>query len=105
MEKAQCNPKVVGVITSGLHGKGLLQSQVIWTLCRVGYVLLCSDHLMSAWKRLDAIPSDLDIVQSGVPLACPLRCVPPERIVSNRAVRSLVDKLSPPAEQPARSVS
>lgn len=63
-------------------------------------------HCMSAWKRLDAIPSDLDIVQSGVPLACPLRCVPPDRIVSNRAVRSLVDKLSPPpAEQPARSGS
>ncbi|DBA73902.1 TPA: hypothetical protein ACH3X2_009553 [Trebouxia sp. C0005] len=46
------------------------------------------------------------LLQSGVPLACPLRCVPPDRIVSNRAVRSLVDELSPPpAEQPARSSS
>ncbi|KAL0025671.1 hypothetical protein WJX77_003216 [Trebouxia sp. C0004] len=46
------------------------------------------------------------LLQSGVPLACPLRCVPPDRIVSNRAVRTLVDKMSPPpAEQPARSSS
>lgn len=61
---------------------------------------------MSTWERPDAVPSGSDIVQSGVPLACPLRCVPPDRIVSNRAVRSLVDELSPPpAEQPARLVS
>jgi len=66
---------------------------------------------MSAWKRLDAIPSvlntvqsgvcdpmqsslyvcmekdaipsHLDIVQSGMPLACPLRCVPPDRMQSS----------------------
>lgn len=44
-------------------------------------------------------------LQSGVPLACPLRCVAPERIVANKAVRRLVHTLSPPpAEQPARQV-
>ena len=44
------------------------------------------------------------MLQSGVPLACPLRCVAPERIVANKAVRRLVDTLSPPPppEQPAR---
>ncbi|KAL3137014.1 hypothetical protein ABBQ32_006605 [Trebouxia sp. C0010 RCD-2024] len=46
------------------------------------------------------------LLQSGVPLACPLRCVAPERIVANKAVRRLVDTLSPPPpEQPARSNS
>lgn len=44
-------------------------------------------------------------VQSGVPLACPLRCAAPERIVANKAVRRLVHTLSPPpVDQPARQV-
>lgn len=68
-----------------------------WSALEVLLVLCLVLHMAGMW------------LQSGVPLACPLRCVAPDRIVANKAVRRLVQTLSPtpdeqPSTQPARQV-